>query len=338
MTDNSGTYAGLFIKEARRKIIEDLKTNGQLVKIEQTIHREPICWRSKNPIEFIPTKEIYLKQVEFKPQMLKIADQMAFHSPQSKNIFVDWINSITVDWVISRRRYYGTEIPLWYCIKCEDPIIPPPGKYYQPWKENPPINRCPRCGGTKFKGEERIFDTWFDSSSSQQYISGYLWDPQFFKTNYPCSLRPQGKEIVRSWFYFTVLKSLLLFGVPPFKDAWIHMHVVDEKGEKMSKSIGNVIDPQKILELYGAEAFRTWVFLEGDITEGDIRYSNERTEGSKKFLTKIWNIARLISSFPQPSTDEKTESEEWIFAELSSTIEKVRQSFDEYSFNRGAVN
>jgi len=336
MTDKAGPYAGLLVTEARKKIVEDLQAKGLLVKVEKALHREPICWRSKNPIEFIPTREIYLKQVEFKDDLLRITDHMKFHAPQSKSLLTNWINSVSIDWVLSRRRYYGTEIPLWYCLDCGTTIVPPPGRYYQPWREDPPLKECPSCKGSHFKGEERIFDTWFDSSSSQQYILGYLWNKKFFTENYPCTLRPQGKEIVRSWLYFTLLKSFLLFNAPPFKDVWIHMHVVDERGEKMSKSIGNIIDPQYIIRKHGAEAFRSWVFFEGDITEGDIRYSPAKLEGARKFLTKLWNIARFISSFPIPETKEVTPTEEWLFGELANMIARSREDMDNYLFSKAA--
>ncbi|MDG6939867.1 MAG: valine--tRNA ligase [Nitrososphaerota archaeon] len=338
MTEKAGAYANLTVKQARSKVIEDLKQSGLYVKGEQTQHREPICWRSKTPVEFIPLKEIYLKQVDFKDRLLATIDRMSFHSPESKKILVDWINSVSVDWVLSRRRYYGTEIPLWYCNGCGETIVPEPGRYYMPWKEPPPVQACPKCGSNSFRGEERILDTWFDSGSSQQYILGYLWDKKKFTENYPCTMRPQGKEIVRTWLYFTVLKSLLLFGRPPFRDVWINYHVVDEKGEKMSKSVGNVIDPQEILKRYGAEAFRLWAFLEGNIANGDIRYSHQRTEGNAKFLTKLWNIGRLISSFPVPDGASPTPSEEWIFAELARTASEVRGSLDAYDLNQAATS
>ncbi len=336
MNEKAGKYRGLKVEEARKKMGEDLEKMGLLEKKETILHRIPMCWRSKTPIEFIPTKEIYLKQVEFKDELLKMAEKMQFFSPKSKQLLLDWISGLSIDWVISRRRYYGTEIPLWYCEKCGYVYIPKPGKYYRPWKEKPPIEKCPKCGGVEFEGEKRIFDTWFDSSSSQQYILGYLWDRRFFEDNYPATLRPQGKEIVRSWLYFTFLKSFLLFGKPPFKHVWIHMHVVDEKGIKMSKSLGNVVDPQEVLKRYGAEAFRIWSFLEGDITEGDIRCSYQRIEGNAKFLTKLWNMARFISSFPMVKA-ELTASDVWILGELNHLIERVERYNDEYSFNKSAI-
>jgi len=330
MNKNAGKYVGLKVEDARKRIIEDLKVEGLLIKQEKIIQRRPICWRSKNPIEFVPMKEFYLRQVEFKKEILKLADEMRFFAPESKQILIDWINSIDIDWVISRRRYYGTEIPLWYCESCGYIYVPEPGKYYQPWREPPPINECPKCGGKKFRGEERTFDTWFDSATSEVYILGYLWNKEFFRKNFPCSLRPQGKEIVRNWLYFTILKSFLLFGKEPFRNVWIHMHVVDEQGRKMSKSAGNVIDPQDVIKMFGSEAFRVWSALEGNITRGDIRCSFERIRGTSKFLTKLWNIARFISSFPQVSENyEIAPLDRMILAKLNELIGECRRGYED---------
>ncbi len=330
MNEKAGKYNGLPVEEARRRIIEDLKDAGLIVKQEEIVQRRPICWRSKNPIEFVPMKEFYLKQVEFKDEILSMADQMIFYPPESKQILIDWINSIDIDWVISRRRFYGTEIPLWYCEGCGYIVVPEPGRYYQPWREKPPIDKCPRCGSREFKGEERTFDTWFDSATSEVYILGYLWNKEFFEKNFPCTLRPQGKEIVRNWLYFTMLKSYLLFGKPPFKYVWIHMHVVDEEGRKMSKSAGNVIDPQDVIKRFGSEAFRIWTSLEGNIARGDIRCSYERIRGNSKFLTKLWNIARFISSFPQEYDEyELAPLDRMILSELNNLIRECRRGYED---------
>ncbi len=336
MNKNAGKYEGLQVEEARKKIIEDLKTSGLLVKQELIDHREPICWRSKNPVEFISMKEFYLKQVGVKKDLLKIAKELEVFAPETKQILVDWIDSISIDWVISRRRYYGTEIPLWYCESCGYTFVPKPGKYYVPWKEAPPIDRCPKCAHTKFRGETRTFDTWFDSSNSEIYILGYLWDKEFFKNNFPCTMRPQGKEIVRTWLYFTLLKAFLLFKKRAFDEAWIHMHVVDESGEKMSKSVGNIIDPQEVLNKYGAETFRIWSCLEGDITRGDIRCSFERIEGTSKFLTKLWNISKFISMFPDAKA-KPTKTDEWILGELTKLTNDVKKHYENYEFSEVAT-
>ena len=340
MTRAAGKYHRMSVKEAREAIIEDLRATGLLEKQEPITQRQPMCWRSKNPIEFVPMKELYLKQVEFKDDMLKIANSMTFYAPESRQILIDWIDSINIDWVLSRRRYYGTEVPIWYCNKCKHPVVPKPGKYYQPWKQSSPVRSCPKCKSRKFTGETRTFDTWFDSSSSEYYILGYLWDKNFWRKNMPCTLRPQGKEIVRTWLYFTLLKAHLLDEMRAFENCWIHMHVVDEKGEKMSKSIGNVVDPQEILKKYGADAFRLWTCLEGDISKSDMRCSFERIEGMSKFLTKFWNIARFISMFPQ--TEKRSvrlePADKWILAELAELVRTTKERYENYEFHAAATS
>ncbi len=252
-------------------------------------------------------KEFYLEQVKFKKELLKIALKMKYFAPESKQFLIDWINSLSIDWPISRRRYYGTEIPLWYCAKCNFVVIPEKDKYYQPWKQKAPMKICPKCKSEKFIGEPRVLDTWFDSSHSNLYILGYLWDRKFFEKNFPCTLRPQGREIVRTWLYYTLLQSFLLFNEKPFENCWVHRYVVDEKGEKMSKSLGNVIDPKEVVEKYGAEAFRIWVFLEGDITNGDIGCSFQRIERELRLQQRRPTQSPLSYFSSPPSVSKSSE-------------------------------
>ena len=344
MNGHAGVLKGLQVKKAREKIIELLKEKGLLVKQTNLMHRTPVCERSKDAVEFVGMPEFYLKQLEFKPKMLRFAEKINFFAPESRQIFVDWVNSLSIDWPISRRRYYATEIPLWYCGKCKEPILPPKGKYYRPWKEQPPkealkSGKCPKCGGTEFKGEERVFDTWFDSSISPLYILGYERNPAFFKKNTPCSLRPQGKEIVRTWLYYTVLKDYLLTGECIFRDAWINYHIVDESGEKMSKSKGNVIDPKEVLDRFGAEPFRLWAATEGNLEKTDFRCSFERIEGSAKTLTKLWNVARFISGFKKKEMkkQELWEIDKWILKEMNEIARFTRDCYEQYDFHNPAI-
>ena len=335
MNQNAGFLQGLEIEKAREKIKQELEKKGLVVKRERTKHRTPICERSKTPIEFIAMPEYYLKQLEFKEEVIKnVADKIKFYAPSSKQILLDWINTLSADWAVSRRRYYATEIPLWYCKNCGEIVVPEPGKYYKPWKENPPIEKCPKCGGKEFKGEERVFDTWFDSSVSPLYILGYKTDEKFFRNVFPCSLRPQGKEIVRTWLYYTLLRCYQLTQKPVFQNVWIHFHVVDEHGKKMSKSLGNVIDPREIIEKYGAEAFRAWCALEGNITNIDLRCSFERIEGASKFLTKLWNIARFISMFDRKSEETLTDLDKLILHELSKLVKYTREQYENFDFHK----
>jgi len=338
MNAHAGFLEGLTVKEAREKIIEELKNKDLLEGQKPTTHRIPVCERSKDAIEFIAMPEFYLKQLDSRKDMKKMAQDLNFFAPRSKQILLDWIESLTIDWPISRRRYYATEIPLWYCIKCNEVIVPEKGKYYQPWKEKPPQDKC-KCGNTEFKGEERVLDTWFDSSNSPLFILGYLRHPEFFDQHKPCSVRPQGKEIVRTWLYYTLLKGHLLTGERIFSDAWINYHIVDEKGEKMSKSKGNVIDPQDVLEKFGAEPFRLWAATEGNLEKTDFRCSFERIEGNSKTLTKLWNLARFISNFPltEPKNFKPMLADQWILNELNELMKFSREGFEKYDFHNPAI-
>ena len=338
MTEAAGKYAGLTVQEAREQIIKDLKEQDLLIKQEKIVHRTPICWRSKDPIEFIAMPEYYLKQVEFLEDLLKIIDKIKFYPPHHKQLLINWINSVTTDWPISRRRYYGTEIPLWYCKECGKPITPPPGKYYQPWRENPPINQCPHCGSTKgFKGETRTFDTWFDSGISQLVILKYKKDPEFFKKAFPCSIRPQGKDIVRTWLYYSILRTYHLLKSPAFKEIWISGMVVDEKGEAMSKSKGNIVMPEPLIKKYGVDAIRLWGSMEAGLGS-DIRFSEQRVGGAYKFLVKLWNIARFISTFPEPEkTPELTATDQWILGELNKLIREAKEGYEKLDFQAPAT-
>ncbi len=337
MNSNAGFLEGMTVKEARQKIIEELKNRNLIVDERKIMHRTPICERSKHPIEFIEQQELYLSQIEFKNEIKKIAKKTNFYAPESRQLLLDWINSVTIDWPISRRRYYATEVPLWYCNNCSYVIVPPKGKYYKPWKEPPPGGmKCKKCGGVEFRGDERVFDTWFDSSISPLYIMRY--PGKFFQRQKICILRPQGKEIVRNWLYYTLLRCHLLLDRGIFRDVWLHYHVVDDKGKKMSKSLGNVIDPHDVLEKYGAEPFRLWCAVEGNLDKQDFRCSFERIEGAGKTLTKLWNVARFVSMLPQTKSKNMVmETDRWIISEMNELIKYSRESYSRYDFHNPVI-
>ncbi len=337
MNENAGFLKGMKIKDAQKALVMKIKGEGLLAKQERIVHRTPICERSKDPIEFIFMKEYYVKQLDYKEKMLEIAKKINFFHENSRQILIDWINSVSIDWPITRRRYYATEVPLWYCKKCNEIIVPEKGKYYKPWKEKPPIKKC-KCGSTEFRGDERVFDTWFDSSISPLYILKYSRDDEFFKKNFPCSLRSQGKEIIRTWLYYTLLKDYLLTGKIAFKDVWINYHITDEKGKKMSKSLGNIIDPKDVLNEYGAEPFRLWAAVEGNLDQSDFIFSFERIEGAGKTLTKLWNVARFISMFDKGKKVKLTDLDEWIINELNKLIIEANEKYEKYDFHNPSVN
>ncbi|MFQ6106774.1 MAG: valine--tRNA ligase [Thermoplasmata archaeon] len=331
MTEAAGKYAGMTAEEARQAIIEDLYEQGLVVEEESMMHITPMCSRSRTSVEFISMEEWYLKQMEFVPELRKLAEEMMFHPPESKQYLDNWLDALTIDWPISRRRYYHTEIPLWYCDDCGEVLVPPPGEYYQPWKDPPPFESCPKCGGSSFTGEDRVFDTWMDSSNTNLIVTKYLQNMDFFKDNFPCSMRPQGRDIVRTWLHYTHLKSYLVTGQKPFEHVFIHGMGLDEHGRAMHRTLGNIIEPGPVIERHGADAFRYWAAA-GCAVGADFRISESRIGGAKKFLTKLWNVARFISSFPVEEKGDLEPADEWILAEANALIEACRKSYEDFDF------
>ncbi len=331
MTEAAGKYAGMKVKAARTQIIEDLKTADLIEKIEDITHRTPISERSKIPIEIIPMEEYYVRQVESVEKIRNLAQKIIFHPEMHRQILMNWLDSITIDWPISRRRFYGTEIPIWYCKNCSEPHVPEPGRYYKPWKDSAPFAKCTKCSSKDFVGETRTFDTWMDSSVSPLFISKFQSDPEFFRKTYPATLRPQAKDIVRTWLYYTILRCEQLTGKVPWSEAWIMGYGLDEKGMKMSKSKGNVVDPLPVIQKFGADTFRFWSASE--INHGyDFRCSEQKIETTKKFLSKLWNVSRFISSYPVIKDANPTETDRWILSELDNLIKECRNGYSDYNF------
>lgn len=332
-TSAAGPYSNLRVNQARIRIIEDLKNAGLLSKEENIIHRTPLCERSKTPIEIIPLQDYFVKQLNFIPKLKELTMKIKFHPETHKQILLNWIDSVAIDWPVSRRRFYGTEIPIWYCNNCKTPNLPKPGKYYRPWKEKPPFERCNKCGNTEFIGEDRTFDTWMDSSITPLFITKYKRDQELYKHSYPTKIRPQAKDIVRTWLYYTMLRCYQLTGQLAWSDAWIMGYGVDEKGEKMSKSKGNVIDPFPIVHRYGADTFRFWSASEANLGY-DFRCSEQRILSSQKFLSKLWNLGRFLSSFDfiSEAPHELSASDKWILAELSNLVEECEKGYEDFNF------
>ncbi len=332
-TEMAKPYAKLKISQARSRITEDLRKDQRVEKEENIMHRTPICERSRTPIEILSMQDYYLKQMTFIPTLKKLSSKLRFYPETHRQILNSWLDSVSIDWPISRRRFYGTEIPIWFCNACNTPNLPEAGQYYRPWKEKPPFESCSNCGSNEFTGEDRIFDTWMDSSITPLFITRYLKDQKIFEHLYPTNLRPQAKDIIRTWLYYSMLRCYQQTDHLPWSEAWIMGYGVDEKGEKMSKSKGNVVDPFPIIHKYGADAFRFWSASEGNLGQ-DFRCSEQRIAISKNFLSKLWNIARFVSSFkitlelPQQLND----SDKWILGELSKLIKECVLGYNDYNF------
>jgi len=339
-TPSAGKYSNLKLKHARQKIIEDLRNASFIEREENIMHRTPICERSKTQIEIIPLQDYYLKQLDYIPILKAFTKKLNFYPPVHKQILKNWLNAVSIDWPISRRRFYGTEIPIWFCQNCKSPNLPKSGNYYQPWKEKPPFDTCANCGFNEFIGEEKTFDTWMDSSITPLFISKFSQDSEFYRRTYPTTIRPQAKDIIRTWLYYTMLRCYQLTEKLPWPNVWIMGYGVDEKGKKMSKSKGNVVDPFPIIQKYGADTFRFWSASETNLGQ-DFRCSEQSISNSQKFLSKLWNLGRFLSSFEVPkefsteplkNNNNLLHTDKWILSELDKLINTCIKGYDNYNF------
>ncbi|MEM4845491.1 MAG: valine--tRNA ligase [Acidilobaceae archaeon] len=330
----AGPLAGLTVSEARAKIKEILESIGALEKVEKIIHKVPKCWRCKTPLQIINRRELFLPQLRFKDDIKRIADMIEFKPETHKKKLFDWIDKLTIDWPISRDRYYGTEIPLWKCTSCGETLLPEePGRYYRPWEMNP-WDKCPKCGAPKeyIVGDHRVFDTWFDSSISPLYVSQWGRNNEFYEKVSSYILRPQGQDIIRTWLYYTLLRVYQLTGRPAFRWVRITGMGLDPSGRPMHKSLGNIIDPEPILEEYGADAFRFWAAVASRLGY-DYRYDPGKVKTGRLLLTKLWNIARLISAFPEVEVEEYTLTDKAfmaLFEDYIIDVDKAYSDLDTY--------
>ena len=386
LTEISGPLVGMKVLDARNAVIEILESEGKIAKIEDREQEVPVSERGKNPVEIILLKEWYVRQTHIQDRMKELVEEINFVPVRNKQFLLDWMSNISIDWPISRRRWYHTEIPIWYSSDGEKIVLPPHGKYVQPWKENPPKNSIVLDRESRVElgtyldlkeslgeliPEEKVFDTWMDSSNSNLFVSGYLSNPKLFESAFPTGLRPQGKEIVRTWLYYTLLKSTLLLDKPGFSNVWIDGLGMDPWGRKMSKSLGNGIDADSVLECgsggrtgmwkikgpdgkatqlkakkIGSECFRLWKACDAQV--GDDFHINPEEIERKYFgvLTKLFNVARFASFFDVPSDinveKENLPSEDkWILSEFSSTLEAVKiawENLDIYSATQAIKN
>ena len=372
MTQISGPLSGLKVSDARIEATRMLDDSGCMDFFEEREQEIPVSERGGNPIEIILLKEWYVKQTHVLDRLAELSNRSRFIPERNRQYLHDWMGGISIDWPISRRRWYHTEVPIWYSEDGDKVIVPPKGVYVQPWRDTPPgdsevIDRETKEIIGKFEdlenqlgliiGEEKVFDTWMDSSNSNLFVSGYLNNPELFERAFPTAIRPQGKEIVRTWLYYTLLKSALLLDKPAFENIWIDGLGMDPWGRKMSKSLGNGIDADSVLECgaggrtgswkikgadgkqvvlkankIGSECFRLWKACDAQV--GDDFHINPEEIETKYYgvLTKIFNVARFASQFDVPDyldTPPDLEMEDlWIIAEFDQTLSEIHSAWE----------
>ena len=337
---NAGDFTGLKAAEAKAKIIEKLSADGLLVKQEKLQQTVKIHDRCNKPIELITSKQWFCKIKGFEESIKSAARAMRWVPEFTLQYLIDWANYIEWDWVISRDRIFGTPLPFWYCKKCGEIITASANKLpVYPVSDAPPVSKCPKCGGTEFEGEKATCDCWVDSSISPLIISKWLEDEDFFNRTFPATLRPQGTEIIRTWAFYTIYRCLMLTGKPPFKDVLINGMVLAPDGRKMSKSFGNVIPPDKLIEDYSADAVRQWAALSGAFAR-DKPFSYKDIQFAKSFIIKLWNASKLVEKSLEGFDRKKTKGtslkfrtvDRWMLSRLNRLVKQNTANYDNYDY------
>ncbi|MCD6446248.1 valine--tRNA ligase [Candidatus Bathyarchaeota archaeon] len=338
MNKNAGKYFGMTIEEAEKAIIEDLKKEGLLEKIETIKQEVGVCWRCGTPIEILDREQWFMKTRILTDEVEKKTLEIKWYPDYMKYRLIDWAKSLDWDWVISRQRVFATPIPIWYCKNCGEVIIAEPEWLpIDPKTEKPKIDKCPKCGSTEFIPERDVLDTWMDSSITCAVHAGWP-DRKDWRRLFPADLHASGVDIIRTWAYYLMVKHLALFGEKPYKSCLINGMVLGKDGRMMHKSLGNYVASSEVFSKYGADATRQWA-AGGGATGSNIPFRWPDIEYGWRFLIKLWNAARFISHQLKDYNpkDEKKYSlqplDKWILSKVERLTRKVTEALENCQFN-----
>lgn len=262
LTEQAKKYAGLAINQARAKIIEDLKKKKILVSQKKIAHTVNVHERCKTEVEILNSTQWYIKILDQKKKFLELGEKIKWHPQFMQSRYENWVKNLGWDWAISRQRFFGVPFPVWYCKQCGEVKLADEKDLPVDPMSDKPKGKCEKCKGSMFTPERDILDTWATSSLTPQLALQLFYDEKKSQEMIPMSLRPQAHDIISTWLFYTVVRSQYHFDDIPWKNVAISGHVLDEEGRKMSKSLGNVVAPQTILEKYGADALRFWAAAE----------------------------------------------------------------------------
>jgi len=325
MAENTGKYAGMDRFVARKAIVKDLEEQGYLVKVEPYKHNVGTCYRCHNTIEPMISKQWFVKMEPLaKPAIEAVrSGETKFVPERFDKIYFHWMENIK-DWCISRQLWWGHRIPAWYCQECGEIIVA---------KEEPTV--CSKCGCTHLVQDEDTLDTWF--SSALWPFSTLGWpneDSEDLKFFYPTSTLVTGYDIIFFWVARMIFSGVEHMGKAPFDTVLIHGIVRDANGVKMSKSLGNGIDPLEVIDQYGADALR-YTLATGSSAGNDTRYSDEKVKASRNFANKLWNAARFIlmnidGEIPAGLPEKLEQEDKWILSALNNTAKAATENLENF--------
>ena len=323
-------YGGMKIKEARKQIIEDLDKAGYIVKIEDLEHEVQTHERCGKEVEYSVMKQWFIDTMSHKKDFLRIGNEINWHPAHMQIRYNEWVENIMWDWCISRQRYFGVPFPVWYCKDCGKPVFARKEDLpVNPLVDIPKIDKCPTCNCTEFIPETDVMDTWATSSVTPLINMKYGEKDNLEDILRPMSLRTNASEIIRTWDFYTIVKSFYHFNQKPWDNVMISGFVMASKGEKISKSKGNSkIEPLDAIKTYSADVVRYWA---GTGRLGtDIVYSDETLLRGKKLVNKIWNVSKFIEMHLQDYKDKKFTKYEYIDKWIIGKYNEMEKSFLKY--------
>ena len=323
INENGGKYQGMTREEARKAIVKDLDEGGYLVKVEPIKHNVGSCYRCGTVVEPRVSKQWFVKMEPLaKPAIDVVREEKIRLIPERmEKIYYNWMENIK-DWCISRQLWWGHRIPAWYCEDCGETIVA---------KETP--EKCPKCGGSHLHQDEDTLDTWFSSALWPFSTLGWPEKTPELSYFYPTDTLVTGYDIIFFWVARMIFSGLEHMGDIPFKTVFFHGLVRDAQGRKMSKSLGNGIDPIEVIEKYGADALR-FTLVTGNSPGNDMRFTEEKLESSRNFANKIWNASRFLKmnlTIDKCQLPDKLELEDkWILSKLNTAIREITENMDRY--------
>ncbi|MBE5754382.1 MAG: valine--tRNA ligase [Clostridiales bacterium] len=333
MNEKAGKYCGMPALECREKIVEELKKLGVLEKIEPLHHNVGHCYRCNHTVEPIVSKQWFVKMEPLAKPAIDVVRKKSvkFTPDRFSKIYFNWMENVR-DWCISRQLWWGHRIPAYYCQDCGEMMIS---------KED--VKVCTKCGSHNIKQDEDVLDTWFSSALWPFSTLGYPDKTEDLEYFYPTDVLVTGYDIIFFWVARMIFSGLEHMKRIPFKDVLIHGLVRDSQGRKMSKSLGNGIDPTEIIDKFGADTLR-FSLINGVAAGSDMRFSDEKIEGARNFMNKIWNASRFVIMNAEDKTISDIKdcklcaADKWIISKLNKTVREVTINMEKYEMGVALAN
>lgn len=330
MSKEAGPYAGMDRWECRRQVVKDLKEKGYLVKIEDLEHAVGHCYRCDTAIEPMLSKQWFVRMKPLAEPAVRAAKDgnLRFVPERFTKIYLNWLENIR-DWCISRQLWWGHRIPVWYCKDCGEMIV-----------SRETARKCTYCGSDRLEQDPDVLDTWFSSALWPFSTLGWPEETPELDYFYPTSVLVTGRDIIFFWVARMIFSGLAFMKDVPFREVFIHGLVLDARGRKMSKSLGNGVDPVEVIESHGADSLR-FMLVTGNTPGNDLRFHFERLDGARNFANKIWNASRFtimnIADYEEGKHAPRyTLADRWITSRLQETINKVTDSMENYELGEAA--